>query len=86
MAIGGLFAAESMFTRVRDGSKVALAFLMARLQERGFTLCDIQMLSPHTASLGAIEISRDEYLARLREAIELRVTFVSHTDSDRSSP
>jgi leucyl/phenylalanyl-tRNA--protein transferase len=82
VAIGGLFAAESMFTRVRDGSKVALAFLMARLQERGFTLCDIQMLSPHTASLGAIEISRDEYLARLRGAIDLRAAFVSNTASD----
>jgi leucyl/phenylalanyl-tRNA--protein transferase len=80
VAIGGLFAAESMFTRVRDGSKVALAFLMARLKERGFTLCDIQMLSPHTASLGAIEISREEYLERLREAIDLPATFASEED------
>jgi leucyl/phenylalanyl-tRNA--protein transferase len=70
VSIGGLFAAESMFFRVTDGSKVALAALVARLRERGFTLLDIQMTTPHTESLGAINISRAEYLRRLREAVK----------------
>src|SRR5947209_4699413 len=69
VAIGGFFAGESMFTRVRDASKVALAYLVARLKERGFRLFDIQMLTEHTARLGATEISRASYLARLAEAL-----------------
>jgi leucyl/phenylalanyl-tRNA--protein transferase len=75
VAIGGLFAAESMFYRVRDASKVALAYLVAHLRARGYHLLDIQQLTPHTASLGAIEISRVEYLRRLARAIEAPVTF-----------
>jgi leucyl/phenylalanyl-tRNA--protein transferase len=76
VAIRGLFAGESMFTRRRDGSKVALAFLVERLQQRGFQLFDIQFLTEHTARLGAIEIPRAEYLARLRSALARTVTFV----------
>jgi leucyl/phenylalanyl-tRNA--protein transferase len=68
VAIGGFFAGESMFTRVRDASKVALVDTVERLRERGFTLFDTQMLTPHTARLGAVEISRVDYLARLGEA------------------
>jgi leucyl/phenylalanyl-tRNA---protein transferase len=75
IAIGGLFAAESMFYRVRDASKVALAHLIAHLDARGFTLLDIQQLTPHTASLGATEISRIEYLRRLAAAVEGPTTF-----------
>ena len=70
VSIGGLFAAESMFFRVTDGSKVALAALVTRLRERGFTLLDIQMTTPHTERLGAINISRTDYLRRLREAVK----------------
>ena len=70
MAIGGLFAAESKFYRVRDASKVALVHLVEHLRERGYTLLDIQQLTPHTARLGAVAIPRIEYLARLAEAIE----------------
>src|SRR2546422_175358 len=69
VAIGGLFAGESMFTRRRDASKVALAHVVRRLGERGFQLFDIQLLSEHTARLGAVEIPRTEYLARLRRAL-----------------
>jgi leucyl/phenylalanyl-tRNA--protein transferase len=76
VAVGGLFAGESMFFRVRDASKVALAFLLGRLRERGFTLFDVQFVTEHTARLGAIEIPRAEYLARLRQAVKLPVTFV----------
>jgi leucyl/phenylalanyl-tRNA--protein transferase len=75
VAIGGLFAAESMFTRRRDASKAALVFLVERLQQRGFQLLDIQMVTEHTARLGAIEIPRAEYLARLRRALACPVKF-----------
>jgi leucyl/phenylalanyl-tRNA--protein transferase len=69
VTIGAFFAAESMFTLVRDASKVALVHLMNRLQAREFQLFDIQYLNPHTASLGGIEIPRREYLRRLRRAV-----------------
>jgi leucyl/phenylalanyl-tRNA---protein transferase len=69
MAIGGLFAGESMFHRVTDASKVALAVLVDRLNERQFQLFDIQFLTPHTARMGGVEIPRREYLARLRDAL-----------------
>jgi leucyl/phenylalanyl-tRNA--protein transferase len=75
VALGGVFAAESMFTRLRDGSKVALAALVGRLRRRGFALLDIQMLTAHTASLGAVEVPRAEYLRRLRAALALPVSF-----------
>jgi leucyl/phenylalanyl-tRNA--protein transferase len=70
VAIGGLFAAESMFHRVSDAGKVALVHLVDRLQERGATLLDVQWATPHLESLGAIEIPRREYLARLEDAID----------------
>jgi leucyl/phenylalanyl-tRNA--protein transferase len=69
VAIGGLFAGESMFHRQRDASKVALVFLLDRLRQHGFRLFDIQMLTDHTASLGAVEIPRSQYLFRLRDAL-----------------
>jgi leucyl/phenylalanyl-tRNA---protein transferase len=75
VAIGGLFAAESKFYRVRDASKVALVHLVDRLHVQGFTLVDIQQLTPHTARLGALAIPRTEYLARLKAAIELPIRF-----------
>ncbi len=75
VAVGGLFAAESMFHRETDASKVALYHLVERLRGRGFTLLDIQVWSPHTGSLGAIEIPRTEYQSRLANAIALPVTF-----------
>jgi len=70
VVVGGLFAAESMFYRVADGSKVALVSLIRRLQERGFTLLDVQMTTPHTERMGAINITRTKYLRRLREAVK----------------
>lgn len=75
IAIGGLFAAESMFFRVSDASKVALAYLIAHLRARGYRLLDVQQWTPHTGRLGAIEIPRIEYLRRLAEVIDLQVTF-----------
>jgi leucyl/phenylalanyl-tRNA--protein transferase len=75
IAIGALFAAESMFHLERDASKVALAHLVKHLSARGYQLLDIQQLTPHTASLGAKEISRDEYLRRLAHAISAPTKF-----------
>lgn len=75
VAIGGFFAGESMFHRYSDASKVALVHLFERLRERGFVLFDIQFRTEHTTRLGAIEISRSEYLNRLRSALSLDVTF-----------
>jgi len=72
VAVGGLFAGESMFSRLREGSKVALVFLVDRLRQRGFRLFDIQLLTEHTARLGAVEIPREQYLARLRHALACR--------------
>src|SRR6185369_5789472 len=56
IALGGLFAGESMFHRVRDASKVALAYLVEYLRVRGYALFDTQVLTEHTARMGAIEI------------------------------
>ena len=75
IAIGGLFAGESMFYRVRDASKVALASLVQHLRGRGYQLFDIQQWTPHTGRLGAIEIPRVEYLRRLARVVDLPVTF-----------
>lgn len=69
VSLGGGFFGESMFSRRRDASKVALAYLMDRLTQAGFSLCDTQFLTPHLASLGAIEISRSDYRARLKQAV-----------------
>jgi len=75
VAVGGFFAGESMFHRVTDASKVALAALVDRLNERKFTLFDVQFVTPHTARMGAVEIPRDDYLDRLRDAVDLNVRF-----------
>lgn len=75
IAVGGLFAAESMFYHLRDASKVALVHLVAHLRKRGYQLLDIQQWTPHTGKLGAIEISREAYLQRLAKAVDLPVTF-----------
>ena len=69
VALGGVFFGESMFSRATDASKVALACLVDRLRSSGFTLFDAQFLTPHLASLGAVEITRAEYHARLIAAL-----------------
>ena len=75
VSIGGLFAGESMFHRVNDASKVAMVHLFERLRSRGFVLFDTQILNDHTRALGAYDIPREEYMARLNEAISLPVSF-----------
>jgi len=69
VAIGGLFAGESMFHRESNASKVALTALVERLREKGFSLFDIQMVTTITRQLGAVQIQREEYLRRLADAI-----------------
>ncbi len=75
VAMGGFFGGESMFTRRSNASKAALGQLVAHLRTRGFGLLDAQVMNPHLASLGAREISRVEFLRRLRSALALKVTF-----------
>jgi len=70
--VDGLFAGESMFHRSIDASKVALVALVDRLRASGGVLLDVQWSTPHLASLGAIEISRADYLARLRLACDVQ--------------
>ena len=71
VAVGGLFAGESMFSRRTDASKVALVGLVDRLRDGGASLLDVQWVTPHLASLGAVEVTRADYLGRLAEAIAL---------------
>jgi leucyl/phenylalanyl-tRNA--protein transferase len=73
--LGGAFFGESMFHRVADASKVALVALVDRLQRRGFLLLDTQWVTPHLRQFGAIEISRRDYLRRLRLALARDCTF-----------
>ena len=75
VSIGGFFAGESMFHRASNASKVALCHLVDRLRERSFALFDIQMVTPATSRLGAVEIPRSEYLRQLQAAVEMRCAF-----------
>jgi leucyl/phenylalanyl-tRNA--protein transferase len=70
IALGAAFFGESMFSRQTDASKVALVLLVRQLQRWGFELIDCQMPSSHLFSLGAEEISRGDFLARLQHALE----------------
>ena len=75
VTLGGAFFGESMFSRRTDASKIALAYLVDRLRAGGFRLFDTQFLTPHLASLGAVEISRAEYLERLHDALVVEADF-----------
>jgi leucyl/phenylalanyl-tRNA---protein transferase len=76
VAIGGLFAGESMFHHERDASKVALVHLVARLRAGGFTLLDSQyIVGEHMLQFGTLEISRLEYRRRLRAALRVAASF-----------
>jgi len=76
VAIGGAFFGESMFHRVPDASKVALAGLVAHMRARGLRLLDIQWVTDHLEQFGAMEIPRRSYLRLLEEALGLAVEFV----------
>ncbi len=69
VTLGTAFFGESMFSRRRDMSKVALAYLVTLLRRRGYTLFDTQFLTDHLASLGAVEIPRRQYHTLLADAL-----------------
>lgn len=75
VSLGGAFFGESMYHRRRDASKVALAALCLRMEQRGMPLLDVQYSTAHLLRLGAREIARKEYLQRLEAALALPVTF-----------
>jgi leucyl/phenylalanyl-tRNA---protein transferase len=75
VALGGAFFGESMFHRVTDASKVALAALVERLRAREFRLLDVQWVTPHLERFGAIEISRSKYLKLLEQALAVETDF-----------
>jgi len=77
VSIGAVFFGESMFSKKNNASKIALAYLVHRLKETGFKLFDIQFLTPHLASLGAIEIPKSKYKVLLDQAIEEAANFGS---------
>lgn len=75
VVMGAAFFGESMFSRRTDASKIALACLVDRLNEGGFTLFDTQFLTAHLASLGGIEISRADYHHLLDKALDRKASF-----------
>ena len=84
--LAGAFFGESMFSRARDASKIALAHLVARLRAGGFSLLDCQFITDHLASLGAIEIGRDAYVALLDSALATGAAGVTGGGLIASSP
>lgn len=77
ISLKGAFMGESMFSRVPNASKVALAHLVARLRLSGFTLLDTQFLTEHLATMGGVEISGREYIERLERALEVDAQFLA---------
>lgn len=76
VALGSAFFGESMFSSRSGASKPALAFLMSHLSDRGFTLLDVQYMTPHLQSFGAVEIPRRKYIDLLRAAMMKKADFV----------
>ena len=77
VVIGGVFFGESMFSRVRDASKVALVHLVARLRLGRFRLLDTQFVTAHLSQFGAVEVPRDEYKAMLAAAVDVPARWVA---------
>jgi leucyl/phenylalanyl-tRNA--protein transferase len=84
VAIRGAFFGESMFSRERDASKVALVHLVERMKEGGMKLLDTQFITEHLRKLGTIETPRDEYLNLLAKALEAEASFLSSTSQGRT--
>ncbi len=82
VALGGAFFGESMFSRADDASKIALVHLVARLIDRGFTLLDAQFYNPHLDQFGLIEVTREEFRARLKLALKVQASFHPPPPSD----
>lgn len=86
VALGGVFFGESMVSRERDASKVALVWLVRRLRAGGFVLLDTQMSTPHLERFGVVEISRDEYERRLGNALAVRASWSAFEAEGGESP
>jgi leucyl/phenylalanyl-tRNA--protein transferase len=82
LAIGGAFFGESMFSRARDASKVALVHLVARLRLGGFTLLDTQFVTHHLAQFGTEEVPRDRYRALLTAAVDVPAEWPLHLEGN----
>ena len=82
IALGGVFFAESMFSSVSNGSKVALINLVARLWQSGFKILDVQFLNDHLIQFGTYEISKATFKHKLEKAIQLEVDFYSLASTD----
>jgi leucyl/phenylalanyl-tRNA--protein transferase len=78
VALGGAFFGESMFSRERDASKVALVHLVARLIKGGFRLLDCQFMTEHLRSFGAVEMPREDFRVHLAEAVDRPARFEHH--------
>lgn len=82
VSLGGAFFGESMFSRARDASKVALCHLAARLRKGGFTLLDSQFVTEHLRQFGAVEIERPDYKSRLAAALKVDAEFQRELSAD----
>jgi leucyl/phenylalanyl-tRNA--protein transferase len=82
VSVGAAFFGESMFSRERDASKVALVHLMARLIKGGFRLLDCQFMTEHLRSFGAVEMPREEFRELLADAVDREATFQGDLDGD----
>ena len=80
VAIGGVFFGESMFSRARDASKVALVHLVVRLRMGGFRLLDTQFITEHLTQFGAIEIPRDAYREKLAKSLDIPARWLPAPD------
>ncbi len=80
VVLGGAFFGESMFSVVRDASKVALVHLVARLRLGGFTLLDTQFVTAHLSQFGACEVPREAYKVMLEQAARLDATWLTSAD------
>ncbi len=76
VSLGGVFMGESMFSRVTGASKACLVHLVERLRARGYALFDVQFTTEHLQRFGAVEIARNDYLRRLRQALKQSCSFV----------
>lgn len=85
ISLKGAFMGESMFSRVPNASKVALAHLVARLRIGGYRVLDTQFLTEHLASMGGVEISGREYTERLERALEVDAQFPASPDGEALS-
>lgn len=82
LALGGAFFGESMFSRERDASKVALVHLVARLRRGGFTLLDAQFITEHLAQFGAVEVPKRHYREMLDAALAVAARFEADLPAD----